>query len=333
MTDQSSSESLKAIFAERDAVILVLAAVLDDLGELSSKNQLQELIRELQAANSVEDLHSNPLIVQWLPVLASGFNRDSVNNGLTNLIVYASRNHEIQVERRRALAYPALLFLSILLVFTLLTLFVVPAFDHMFEDYGIALPGATQVVVSLSREIRTNPIRVLSTLIAGFAAILAIKKLWAYTGLSHRLFKFLINGNSASLSDISVLTSRLAELIHLGIKPNHAMTIASSALKSHWYRRACKRLAIQMDNDPLWQESKVAHQFPPNMILALQNLKNPNVALLREISEIYAERVHHRVKWATGAFAQISVVALGVVIGFIVIVLLTPLVSLISVLS
>ena len=86
-------------------------------------------------------------------------------------------------------------------------------------------------MVSLSRELRTNPIRLLSTLIAGFTAILAIKKLWAYTGLSHRLFKFLINGNSASLSDISVLTSRLAELIHLGIKPNHAMTIASSALK------------------------------------------------------------------------------------------------------
>ena len=101
MTDQSTSESLKTIFAERDAVILVLAAVLDDLGELGSKNQLQELVRELQAANSVEDLQSNPLIVQWLPVLASGFNRDSVNNGLTNLIVYASRNHEIQVERRR----------------------------------------------------------------------------------------------------------------------------------------------------------------------------------------------------------------------------------------
>ena len=68
-----------------------------------------------------------------------------------------------------ALAYPALLFLGILLVLHH-TLFVVPAFDHMFEDYGV-LTGATQVVVSLSR--RTNPIRLLSTLIAGFTAILA----------------------------------------------------------------------------------------------------------------------------------------------------------------
>jgi type II secretory pathway component PulF len=69
------------------------------------------------------------------------------------------------------------------------------------------------------------------------------------------------------------------------------------------------------------------------MILALKTEPTPNTALLRELSAIYADRVHHRMDWATGAFAQLAVVTLGCVVGFMVVVLLTPLFSLISALS
>lgn len=324
---------LGAIFENREPLISALAALVDDLSDTKTKKQLTKLATELQMANSVEQLQGNQRILQWLPLLVSGFNQKSTKPRLSHLIFFASRDHEIRMGRRKALAYPVLLAAIVLLVFSLITILVVPPFDRMFADFGIELPESTKLLMSLSREVRFHPIRILSAVVTGIGFLLVLKKLWAYSGLSHRLFKRLINGNSASISDMSVLTSRLAELLQLGMSHSDAITLASFGLTSPWYQKICLKLADEIASNPDWEETKIARNFPGNMIHALTVQPSPNLELLRELSAIYAERVRHRMNWTTGAFAQISILALGLVVGFMVTVLLSPLVSLIAALS
>jgi type IV pilus assembly protein PilC len=328
-----SQDTLRAILDNRPAIISLLSAILDDLNQTGTKTQLRKLLDHLQNAKTVEELQSNHEMMQWLPILASGFGDGRSAYDFSNLIVYASKDHEIRTERKRALAYPAMLAAGVALVFSLLTILVVPIFEKMFEDYGIQLPGATQFVIALSREVRFHPVRLLSAVLTGIVIFITFAKIWHHTGLAHRIFKFAVNGSSASVGDMSLLTSRLAELLRLGIARDEALTVASHALKSPWYQRACRKLSSEMRSNQLWYEGRSAKEFPANMILALKTEPTPNTALLRELSAIYADRVHHRMDWATGAFAQLAVVTLGCVVGFMVVVLLTPLFSLISALS
>ena len=333
MQDGGSIQPLNTIFENKDSVIAALNALLEDLEQTQAENQLRSVIRDLQVAQSLEDIRSNQRLMQWLPVLASGVSDDAVNHSLTNLIGYASRDNELRFERRRALAYPVMLLVGVGFVFALLTILVVPIFDKMFEDYGIELPGATKMVISLSREVREQPMLLILKVASLITMVIVIKKLWSRTGVSHRFFRFLVTGNSASVSEMSILAGRLAELLHLGLSREDALVLAGQGLKSHWYQNACKILAARMATDTKWVESKAARTFPNNVILALQGNPIPNVDLLRELLAMYADRVHHRVDWTTGAFAQIAIVCLGVAVGFMVIVLLTPLFSLISALS
>ena len=333
MNDGGSDKTLDTIFKNKDSLIAALNALVQDLHQLQTRNQLHAVIRDLKEAQSPNAIRSNKQLMHWLPVLASGFSDEAIKHSLTDLIDYASRDHELRLERKRALAYPAVLVVGIGFVLGLLTILVVPIFDRMFDDYGIQLPGATQMLISLSREVREQPLYLLLKIAILVAIAIVAKKLWSRLGITHRLFKFLINGNSASVSEMSILTGRLAELLHLGLSRNEALSLAGKGLKSHWYRCACEALAIRMAIDMNWAESKAAKMFPNNMILALQGNATPNIDLLRELSAMYAERIHHRVDWATGAFAQIAIVCLGVAVGFVVIVLLTPLFSLISALS
>ena len=92
----------------------------EDLEQTQAENQLRSVIRDLQVAQSREDIRSNQRLMQWLPVLASGVSDDAVNHSLTNLIGYASRDNELRFERRRALAYPVMLLVGVGFVFALL---------------------------------------------------------------------------------------------------------------------------------------------------------------------------------------------------------------------
>ena len=322
-----------AVFENRHSLISALSALGDDLNDSVTKTQLAKLVTDLETAKSVKQLSDNQRVMQWLPLLVSGFKQNRTKICLSRLVFFATQDHEIRVERRRALAYPALLAAIVMLVFSLLTILVVPAFDNMFADFGIEVPASTKLLISLSREVRSSPIRLLSQAAAGIGLIFAAKKLWKRMGLSHLFFSRVISGNSASISDMSVLTSRLAELLQPGISRSVAISVASLGLKSRWYQKICQRLALEIDANPHWDESRLAKNFPSNMILALKMESSPAVALLQELSVIYADRVRHRMNWTTGTFAQISVFFLGIVVGFMVMVLLSPLLSLISALS
>ena len=323
-------ESLQRIFDERESVISTLSAITEDLSDRATKRELGKIISELNAASSINEIRDSKQIMRWLPVFASGLDPNATNRSLTNLIIFTSREHELRVERRRVFLYPAVLALGVILVSSLLTTLVVPVFDKMFEDYGIEVPGATQILISLSREVRAHPITFVSTLVTMAGIFIALKAVWQRTGLTHLLFRPLIAGNSANVSDISIMLGRLAELLNIGIPRQSALILASLGLKSPWYRKCCKKLAAEIGRNEHWSRSKAARQFPGNMLLAMQEESKPNVPLLRELSVIYAERIRYRVDWTTGIIAQVAIVSLGVAVGFLVIALMMPLFSLIS---
>ncbi len=320
---------LRSIWKDRDHITPVILALAAEIHHSKTQNDLRYLASELDSASSPDDLESSKQIMQWLPVLASGLGDQNSKQNLTNMISHAVRDNEIRTERRRLLAYPAFLAMGVAFVFSLFIYIVVPTFEEIFEDFGLELPGSTELVINLSREIRFNPIRMLSKTAGLIAVTVALQKLCSWTGLTHRLFGFIFAGNSASVSLMSILSSQLAELLKLGLPLGSAIRLSANGVKSHYYRNACVRLAKEAEKNSKLSETKIGKRFPPNMILALETDPGPNVPLLRELSVLYAERVHCRVDWTSGAISQLAIVMLGIAIGFTVAFLLAPLFTLI----
>ena len=325
----------EAILNRRELLIPALRAVTSELPAGKTKRQLDQLIRELTGARSAAELRHSENMIRWLPLLVSGFSTDFNSQRFSDLIAYAVRDQETRNERRRVLAYPVLVMAGALLVFSLLTLLIVPVFDKMFEEFGLQLPTPTAAVVELSRQLRFHPMRMLVVALTGLATVLAARHLWAHFSLSTRLFGFAFRGNSSSLSAMSMLTGQLAELLQIGIPLADAIWIAGRGCESYYYRKAAEQLARDAHSgSPFLRQSRVANRFPANLLHALEvDRGGPSVPLLRELSTIYAERVHRRVDWTTGALTQVSIVVLGVAVGFMVVALLAPLFSLISALS
>ena len=59
----------------------------------------------------------------------------------------------------------------------------------------------------------------------------------------------------------------------------------------------------------------------------------PDIALLRELSAMYGDRAAQRVDWSSGVLAQLAIVMVGLVVGYVVLALFMPLFSMVSSLS
>ena len=320
------------VIERRDAMLPALRALVSDLPTSQVKRDMEELVLEVSEAQSSDELRRSETAVRWLPLLAAGFSSDATSQRLSDLIRYATRDLQIRTERVRLLTYPILVTLISLIVLALLSLLIVPTFEEMFADFGIRLPAPTLLVIEVTRQLRFHAIRTL-LVIVGIALLLYVTtRLWTRFSLTTRLFGSAVAGNSASVTAMSSLTGRLAELLQLGVPLPDAIWIAGQGCDHYHFRKASEQLAADAFSHaaPLAQSSAAAC-FPANVIHALEHgPEGQKIGLLRELSSMYARRVHRRVDWSTGAIAQISIVVLGVAIAFVVIAMLMPLLSLIT---
>ena len=69
---------------------------------------------------------------------------------LGELAAYVEKQQELKRTIRSALAYPLMVLVMIILVVTAIVMFVVPVFSDVYARLGIALPGPTLTLISIS---------------------------------------------------------------------------------------------------------------------------------------------------------------------------------------
>jgi type IV pilus assembly protein PilC len=324
----------QAAIERKSAIVPALTALTDEMPVGKAKTELRNLLRALEQAEFASDLRHSKVATRWLPLLVTGFGNESNFRQLSDLVAHASQESEHRRRRRRQLAYPLLITILSVGVVLMFCAIVVPIFDSMFTDFGLQLPYATQLVVTTSRQMQANFVLFFLVIALCIAAIYGLLRLWSHYALTTRLFGFATSGNSANVAAMSRLVRQLAELLSIGVSVPDALWIAGHQSQHYYFKQAAEQLARDAQRGKLSQSS-AAHKFPANMIHALNAGSNgqPNLALLRELSVMYSDRVLKRIDWSTGAIAQGTLVLVGLLVGFFTIALLAPLVSLISALS
>lgn len=329
----SLEEHFESALRRREVLFPALTALADDMPAGRPRTEMRNLVSALQDAKSTSELRRNDIIVQWLPLLSSGFTSETTTQQLSDLIAHATRESENRRQRRRLLAYPIIVALLAFSLVVFISALVVPIFSSMFREFGLHLPAPTLLVVFLGEEMRDH-----STRFFGSAALIALAcyglmRWWIRLALTTRLFGMFTAGNSANVSAMSSLTGRLAELLSIGISLPDALWIAGQGCRHHHFQLVAQQLARDAHLGRV-SESPVAHNLPANVLSAMDGVRGePNVPLLRELSSMYEQRISERVEWSTGIVAQFAIIAIGVAVGFVVIALFMPLVSLISGLS
>ncbi|MBW2243173.1 MAG: type II secretion system F family protein, partial [Deltaproteobacteria bacterium] len=167
---------------------LPLVQCLDILGAQNPNKTMKEILREVktdveQGSTFADALEKQPKTFDKLYVnlVRAGEIGGILDTILNRLAVYLEKADSLRRKVKGAMVYPTTVLLVSIAVIALLLIKVIPVFQKMFDDFGGALPGPTQMVITISEFLQEW----LVIMLVGAAAVL-----WLFFQARSRFPKF-----------------------------------------------------------------------------------------------------------------------------------------------
>jgi general secretion pathway protein F len=327
-------ERVAQLLEKRDILAPALKAFAEELPQGPARRDLMNLAGQIQNGASVEELTQPPTLTKiWLPLVGNGSSFGTEH--LQNVFAEAERDYANRAQLTRNLAYPTIIFLLSLGILLFLGIFVVPTFSDIFDDFDIALPWITFMLVQFSRILLFRPVQFLFVIAAiAFIAyvILLLFRRWLFPS---RWLGMFLDGNSPQVAEMALFVRRLAEALNVGVPLPDALQLVGSSSNHRWLRREALRLSNTLASGADNRTALKKSALPATVTYALQAGPQslPHVGLLQSIADGYFERVRNRFKWSTGFLPQLAILSVGIVVLTVVLALYLPLVMLIDGLS
>ncbi|MCC6239078.1 MAG: type II secretion system F family protein [Phycisphaerales bacterium] len=294
---------------------------------------------DVEGGNSLSDAMSrypkafDKLYVNMINAGEAGGVLDLILSRLADFMEKAARLKKKVVG---AMIYPAVVISIAVGIVSMIMIFVIPKFEQIFSDFNVKLPGVTQLLLSISRWFAND---------YGWAYIVCFPIVWMLIirlikmsdggryGVDVAKLKIPILGGILSKTAIARFTRTLGTLISAGVPILDAINITRETSGNEVYSRALMKVhdAIREGEsmaDPL-RATKVCDAIVINMIDVGEEVGDLDKMLMK-IADNYDSDVDVMVSSLVSILEPVMVVMLGVIVGFIVIALFAPMISLIE---
>src|SRR5437764_1388439 len=235
-----------------------------------------------------------------------------------------------------AMIYPGVVISIAVGIVSMIMIFVIPKFETIFRDFHTDLPGITQVLLTVSRWFATQ-YGWAYVLFSPIAFILILKLIKISEGGRYAVdvvkLKIPILGSILAKTAIARFTRTLGTLISAGVPILDAINITKETCGNEVFSRALLKVhdAIREGEsmaDPL-RATKVVDAIVVNMVDVGEETGDLDKMLMK-VADNYDSDVDVLVGSLISILEPVRVLILGVIVGFIVIALFAPMISLIS---
>jgi type IV pilus assembly protein PilC len=234
-----------------------------------------------------------------------------------------------------AMIYPAVVITIAVVIVTGIMIFVIPSFEEIFADFDVPLPAVTQFLIDLSSWIAGG-----GWMVILFSPVVLVL-IWKLIRISNggKYFtdaiklKIPILGAILSKTAIARFTRTLGTLISAGVPILDGLNITRETCGNEIYARALQKVhdAIREGEsmaDPL-RATKVCDAIVVNMVDVGEETGDLDKMLMK-IADNYDSDVDVLVSSLISILEPVMVVILGGIVGFIVVAMFLPMVTLIQ---
>ena len=281
-----------------------------------------------------EALSHNP---RWFPSFYVNMVRAGEVGGLLDEILkrlaeLLEKQAKLRDRVKSALMYPAFVMLAAIGILTILMTFVVPTFLGMFTELGSTLPWPTRLLVAISTIIRTwwwAALLVMGGVVAGL-------RIFLQAPLGRRLLDhlMLLAPGIGSLVE-RLLIARFARtfgtLISSGVPILSALETVRATVTNVVIDEALQDVEQSLKvGESLARPMELSGVFPPlvTRMVALREETGQLDRMLMQVADSYEEEVDVQLAGLTQLLEPLLIVFVGGVVGFIVIAMFLPLMSL-----
>lgn len=261
---------------------------------------------------------------------------------LQRLADFMEKAQRLRRQIRGALVYPVVVISISILILTGIMIFIIPKFEEIFTDFGVALPALTRWLINTSRWVagantdQTIPgvVFILAFPFAAYLFFKLIRKAGPGRAVTDTLFLWSpIFGKLIRKTTIARFTRTLGTLISAGVPILEAIMITRDTSGNYVFEKALTKVHDSIREgesfaDPL-RESKTCDAIVVNMIDVGEETGEMDTMLLK-IADNYDEEVDVAVAALVSLLEPLMVVVLGGMVGTIVVAMFLPMVAMIN---
>ncbi len=300
-------------------------------------NVTRQVLYDVESGNTLADAldkHRNAFSALYVNMVAAGEAGGILDTILLRLATFLEKNDAIVRKVKGAMVYPAVIFSIAVIAVVVLLVFVIPTFQQMFEEAGIALPLPTRLVIFLSDFLQSW----WWALIIGAVAIaFAIRQYYATDGGKLVIDRLMLGapvlGDLLRKSAVSRFTRTLGTLLASGVSILDGLEITARTAGNRVIHDAVMESRGSIAGGetvagPL-EKSKV---FPPMVtsMIAVGEATGGLDEMLTKIADFYDDEVDAAVAALLSLMEPIMIVLLGAVVGGMIVSMYLPIFDMVN---
>lgn len=291
-------------------------------------NQVSANIRKGMGLSEALERHPGVFSSLFVALTKAGEVSGNLNEILEQLATYLENLDDTRRKVKSALTYPVLMIAFLILMMSGMFLFIIPKFSDVYMELGADLPAATTALVGMSKWLSANIGKIF------FSTIVSVISFWLVSktqrgGLVIDSFKLKLPVFGA-LIDQSILNKfckTFGILLGAGVPVIESMALLKKIVSNRVYEQAIvKSTDFIRDGFNISTALRRTEVFPSIMLqLAATGEETGELdSLLDHSANFYFKQVTALVERMTTLIEPLLIVAVGIVIGIMVVVTYLP---------
>ncbi len=313
-----------------------LAVLHEQTGSKEMKGALQDMMvdlgqgRPLSAAMSTHPRIFNRLYVDMVRAAELSGQLDVVLNQIAD---YMGRDDTAARRIRGAMIYPAVVLVLSFAVITVLVVFVLPAFVHLFQEFGAELPITTRILLNVGKFFETYRWQVMIGLAAAIiAATSFLQTLQGKRWRDRYIVKLPYLGKIIRYSIIERFLRTFSTMTHAGIPVTQMFDTTIEATGNLIFQERLRAVQEQMiAGEGFAGPLRQTDLFPPLVIQMIRVGEETGTldATLDQAAQYYTSEIEFRTKSMIAIMEPGLVIFIGFIVAFVAISVISPMYGLV----
>ncbi len=304
------------------------------------KNSLGDVVEDIESGATLSDAfakHPKAFDKLYCNMIKAGEAGGALEAILQRLADFKEKSQSLKRRIKSAMVYPIVVIGVACIIVGFILYFIVPKFEAIFADFGVPLPGMTIFLIEASHFVVQYfyVVFMFPFFLWIILKLLYRNKTGAY--VCDRIMLLIpVMGSIVEKSTVARTTRTLGTLVQSGVPILESLNIVRDTAGNAVFERAFSRIYESIREgetiaQPL-REARIVDDIVVNMIDVGEETGDLDT-MLNKIADNYDEEVEALVESLVSLLEPMMIVVLGGIIGFIVIALFLPLITLIQKLS
>ena len=301
------------------------------------KNILQVITDDVSSgtsfSNSIEQ-HPKTFDTLYVNMVKAGEIGGVLDVILDRLAGFREKSQKLAAKLKSAMIYPCVILVVIVLILTFVMIFIIPKFQDVFKSMDVDMPYITSLLMNFSENVKSNwhfGVLGIVMVFATYQLVRATKGGRYFT--DNVKLRLPLIGQIMNKTAISRFCRTLGTLTSSGVPILDALNIIKDATGNDVISKAVYHVMEGIREGETIAEPMRATSVFDDMVVNMVSVGEETGELdkmLIKIADNYEYEVDTQVEGLSSALEPVMILFMGVAVGFIVVALFMPLLSLIS---